>query len=75
MKTFLLVVQLVPALIALIKEIEGVIPQSGQGQAKLTAVREILEVSYDGVKELWPSIEKIITTLINLFNTTGVFKK
>ena len=75
MKTFLLIVQLIPAVIALLKEIESVIPQSGQGTAKLEAVREILEVTVDGFKEIWPALEKVIASLITLFNTTGVFKK
>lgn len=75
MKTFLLIVQLIPTLITLIKEIETVIPQGGQGQAKLSAVRGIMEATYDGFTEIWPAAEKVISTLINLFNTTGVFKK
>ena len=75
MKTFLLIVQLIPAVIALVKEIESVIPQTGQGAAKLTAVREILEVTVEGFTEIWPALEKVISSLITLFNTTGVFKK
>lgn len=75
MKTFLLIVQLIPALISLVKEIEAVIPQGGQGQAKLAAVRGIMEATYDGVTEIWPAVEKVVSTLINLFNTTGLFKK
>jgi len=75
MKTFLLVVQLIPAIIALVKQIEEVIPQSGQGAAKVTAIRQILEASYDGFQEIWPSLEKVIASIVNLFNITGVFKK
>lgn len=75
MKIFLAIVQLIPAVITLIKDIETVIPQGGQGAAKLAAVRGIMESSYDGFSEVWPSLEKVISTLINLFNTTGLFKK
>lgn len=75
MKTFLLVVQLIPAIIALVKQIEEVVPASGQGSAKITAIRQILEATYDGFQEVWPSIEKVISAIVNLFNVTGVFKK
>lgn len=75
MNTFLQIVKLIPALINLLKEIEEVIPQGGQGAAKLIAVRGIMEATYDGVSEIWPSLEKVITVLINLFNTSGVFAK
>ena len=74
MQVFLRIVQLIPALIALIKEIEAVIPQSGLGDAKLTAVRQILEAAYEGVSELWPVVEKVVAVLVGLFNSAGVFK-
>jgi hypothetical protein len=75
MKTFLLIVQLIPSLITLVKDIEGAIPQSGQGAAKLAAVRGILEATYEGITEVWPAVEKVISTLVNLFNATGQFIK
>jgi hypothetical protein len=75
MNTFLQIVKLIPALIELIKEIECVIPQGGQGQAKLVAIRGIMESSYGGLNDIWPSLEKVIGVLVNLFNTSGVFVK
>jgi len=75
MQVFLQIVQLIPALIQLIKEIEAVIPTSGQGEAKLTAVRQILEAAYEGISELWPVIEKVVAILVGLFNSAGVFGK
>lgn len=75
MQVFLQIVQLIPALIALVKEIEKVIPQGGHGQAKLAAVRQIIEAAYGGLSEIWPVIEKVVTVLVGLFNSTGVFQK
>lgn len=75
MQVFLQIVQLIPALIALIREIEKVIPQSGQGAAKLTAIRQIIEAAYGGLSEIWPVIEKVVAVLVGLFNSTGVFGK
>lgn len=73
MQTLLLIAQLIPAIIALIKAIEEALPSAGFGSEKLAAVREILENTYAGVKEIWPIIEKVIAVLVGLFNKTGVF--
>jgi len=75
MKTFLAVVQMLPTLITLIKQIEELIPTSGQGAAKLALVREIVEASYTNVAEIWPIVEKVVAKLVTFFNTTGLFKK
>ena len=75
MQVFLQIVALIPALIQLIKEIEAVFPQSGQGAAKLTAIRQIIEATYSGLAEIWPVLEKVVAALVGLFNSTGVFGK
>lgn len=67
--------QLIPAIITAIKAIEEAIPGKGQGEAKLTAIREILESVSSQATALWPLIEKAISVLVNLFNATGVFVK
>lgn len=75
MQIFLQIVQLIPALITLIKEIEKVIPAAGQGAAKLAAVRQIVEAAYSGFAEIWPVLEKVVAALVGLFNATGAFGK
>ena len=67
--------QLLPAIITAIKAIEEAIPGKGQGEAKLAAIREILESVSGQVATLWPFIEKAISVLVALFNATGVFTK
>jgi len=67
--------QLLPAIIAAIKAIEEAIPGQGQGEAKLAAIREILESVSGQVSTLWPFIEKAISVLVSLFNKTGTFTK
>lgn len=74
MKVLLLVIQIIPALIQLIKGIEDVLPNAGLGADKLKAVREIIEAAYEGASEIWPVLEKVISVLVALFNKTGVFK-
>ncbi len=74
MQTLILIAQLLPALIAAIKAIEEAIPGAGQGEAKLAAVRGIIEAVDAGYKNLWPQIQPVIGVLVGLFNKTGAFK-
>ena len=74
MKVLLLVAQIVPALIGLIKSIEEALPEAGFGKDKLAAVRKIIEATFEGASEIWPTLEKVISVLVALFNKTGVFK-
>ena len=67
--------QLLPAIITAIRAIEEAIPGKGQGEAKLAAIREILESVSGQVSSLWPYIEKAISVLVSLFNKTGTFTK
>lgn len=73
MKYFLLVLQIVPALIEMIKAIEAAIPGTGKGEQKLAAVREIIETAYEQSGEIWPVVQKVIGILVSLFNSTGAF--
>lgn len=75
MNTVMIILQLIPALIQAMKAIEEAIPGSGQGEQKLAAIRGILEAVDAGVAKLWPQISSVISVLVNLFNTAGVFKK
>jgi len=69
------VLQLLPALIAAIKAVEDAIPGSGKGEQKLEAIRQILITVDDSVGAIWPKIQAVIGVVVNLLNTTGVFKK
>jgi len=74
MQTLIFIAQLLPALIAAIKAIEEAVPGAGQGEAKLAAVRGIIEAVDTGYKNLWPQIQPVIGVLVGLFNKTGAFK-
>ena len=75
MDKILMVIKLLPALIEAIKVLESLIPGNGGGEQKLVALRGILEAIDSNVKDLWPSIEKVVGVLVGVFNNTGVFKK
>lgn len=66
---------IIPAIIQAIKAIEAAIPGSGQGQAKLDAVLQILETVDGTLKPLFPQITAVIGVLVGLFNKTGTFAK
>lgn len=76
------ILALLPMIIEVIKAIEIAIPGSGQGKAKLEAVRQILEAGSAVAGEaatqfatLWPALQASIGAVVTLFNSTGVFKK
>ena len=73
LQTLKIVFSLIPALIEAIKAIEAAIPGEGQGEAKLTAVRQIIEGVYEQTADLWPVISTAITALVALFNKTGAW--
>jgi len=75
MKYFLIVLQIIPALIAVIKAIEEAIPGTGKGEQKLAAIRQIIESAYEEGNEVWPTLKKIIDVIVATFNSTGVFTK
>ena len=75
MDKLFLVIKLLPAIIEALKAIENAIPGEGKGEQKLSALRGILEAVDSNLKDLWPSIEKVVGVLVNVFNNTGVFKK
>ena len=74
MNAIVTILNLLPALITAIKAIEDAIPGSGQGEAKLAAVRAILEAVDSSVSKLWPQISAVVGVLVGLFNKSGVFK-
>ena len=75
MDKVLTVLKLVPALIGAISSIEAMFPQNGAGAQKLELLKGIMQTSYDGIMDLWPSIEKSIALVVSLANALGTFRK
>jgi len=73
MQNILIIFQILPAIINALKAVEEAIPGQGHGEAKLAAVREMVEVVDGGLKPLWPQLLGVIGSLVGLFNKTGVF--
>jgi hypothetical protein len=73
---------LFPAIIAAVQALEGALPQSGQGAAKLEAIKKILEAAYSAAGEtmhtfeqIWPMLSGAVGTIVTLFNGAGLFNK
>ena len=75
MKTLLLILSIVPALIDTLKAVETAIHGTGHGEQKLALVRGIMAISYEGLSEIWPTLEKVIGKIVDVFNSLGVFEK
>ncbi len=69
------VLKLLPAIIEAVKAVENLVSDTGQGAAKLQAIREILEAVSSQSATLWPEIQKVIAIIVGLANKTGVFPK
>jgi hypothetical protein len=48
-------------------------PESGKGAEKLEMLRVILAETYPSIMEVWDAIERIVVTLVGLFNRNKVF--
>jgi hypothetical protein len=77
-----LIVSLLPLVIEVIRSVEEAIPGSGKGEQKLAMVRATLEAAYEMANDMdvtfihiWPHLQKIITSVVEAFNSAGVFKK
>lgn len=71
----LVIVQLIPAVIEIVKTVETMFPLPGAGQEKLKLVRELLTTAHEGLEGMWPTLEKLIAAVVSFANSVGVFKK
>jgi hypothetical protein len=67
--------QIVLTIIEIVKIVEKLIPESGQGASKLTLVRQLAEQAVGDIGNLWPQLEALITSFVKLSNIAGSFKK
>jgi hypothetical protein len=74
-ETIKIILSILPAIIQVVKQLEGLFPESGQGQMKLQLVIKSLEQVTGFSTELAPIVEKIISAVVAVFNSFGVFKK
>lgn len=71
MDKIIFIFKLLPAIIQAVKALEDAMPETGKGQEKLQAVREMLEQIDSSVATMWPQVQGVITVLVKLFNKNG----
>ena len=74
-ETIKLVLSILPLIIDLTKKLEQQFPESGLGKMKLSLVIESIKLSIGDSKDLIPTIEKVTSAVVSVFNAFGVFKK
>lgn len=69
------IIQLIPFIVEAIKAAELIFADpTGKGSEKLQVVRVILQAIYSSLDEIWDPVQKIIATIVAVYNATGVFK-
>lgn len=74
-ETIRLVLQILPLIISITKELEAAFPESGFGKLKMSLVIESIKATLGNSQEIVPLITKITDVVVTVFNTFGVFKK
>ena len=67
--------QIVMTLIEIVKIVEKLIPESGQGATKLTLCRQLVEQAVGDISSMWPQLEALVGAFVKLSNAAGSFKK
>lgn len=77
-----LIITLLPSIIEAVKAIESAIPDGGKGDAKLKLIESVLSSTYEQsnrafgtFEQVWPVLSSTVGAVVNLFNSTGTFKK
>lgn len=81
-QTMKIILSLLPLIIQAVQAIEQAMPQSGQGAAKLEAIRQMLQSAYSvstdamgPFEQIWPALSSTVSAVVGLFNSAGAFKK
>lgn len=67
--------QILLVVIELVKMVEKLMPEKGQGAEKLATVRKLAEEAIGDISAIWPDIEKVVMLFVKLANIAGTFKK
>ncbi len=74
-ETIRLVLQILPLIISVTKQLEEQFPESGLGKMKMSLIIETIRATLNGSQELVPVIAKVIDVVVLVFNNFGVFNK
>lgn len=75
------ILALLPAVIDAVKSVEALLPDAGQGKAKLDLVKNVLSAAYtvggatiDQFEAIWPALDAVIKAVVSFLNDHGIFK-
>lgn len=74
MKTLLMILQLLPALLEAVRSMESMLPLPGKGKEKLDLVLGVIDDTQADIQDIRPLIVKMIARIVGFANATGVFK-
>lgn len=84
MKFFLMFLQMAPSIIAMVKQVEDLIPVAGKGKEKLDLILNTVNAGVAGSADTAAAIQghdlnaavtALVNTTVTVANATGVFKK
>lgn len=75
LETIKLVLSLLPLIIQAVRQLEELFPESDRGAMKLDLIRRTIQNVYDISDNTLPLIEKMVNTIVDIFNKFGIFKK
>lgn len=73
--TFKTIIELLPLIISLVKQIESAFPDGGKGKEKLQMALSTLTGIDNTLSSLTEPLTKVITSVVTFYNTVGTFKK
>lgn len=75
-------IQLYPMVVEIIEVVEKQFPEGGKGAEKLAIVKQLIAAAYeasddieDAFDKVWPAIKRMIDTIVETYNSLGIFKK
>lgn len=75
LETIKLILSLLPLIIQAVRQLEELFPESDRGAMKLDLIRRTIQNVYDISDNTLPLIEKMVNTIVDVFNKFGIFKK
>lgn len=75
LETIKIILSLLPIIIDVIKQLESIFPESGKGTMKFDLIIKSIQAVYETSDKTMGIIEKMIPTIVDIFNKFGVFKK
>ena len=73
-QTIKLVLELLPIVVDVVKQLEKIFPDSGQGPMKFELIKNVLQTAYGISNDYLPTIEKMVNVVVDVLNRFGVFK-